>query len=279
MEFLIPMIVSLFGGLFSGGIRQSQQNQQARAEAEAERERARVQSELAEQRRAQIQEEIDGYVAELDAFRERVHRGAEYSGLESGVSREATRNLQSAQAAAAAQGVSDSGQMQSQAQAILADAIGQTAMARLQDQMQREQLIGSQEQQLRQLVANMLQDPAFRVGTPEQQQAGIDELLAGVPGAGGSALAGGIGAVLPLIAQWGLGALGERFGDGDGTTTDDVATAADAATPGTTPLPNPMFGYQVPPTPSFFNGASWLANTNVNRLPWGGSPQRLYEGN
>lgn len=277
MEFIIPMIISLIGGMFSGGVQQSQQNRQARAEAEAERERARVQSELAEARREQIQEQVAGYAAELESFRERVRRGAEYSGLEAGASREASRNTAAARAAAALSGVGDSGMAESQAGAIMADAIGQTALARQQDQLQRQQLVGGQEQQLRQLVTQMMQDPAFRIGTPEQQAAGIDELLAGIPGSGGAALVGGIGSVLPLIAQWGMGALGERF------PTGDAATNADAQMPGQT-LPPFMMGYQQQPMPNMFNAPSWLANTSGGSTPlpwsqpWGGSPQYPYRG-
>lgn len=258
MEFILPLILSVFGGLFSGGIQQNQQNRQARAEAEAERERLRVQSELAAQERARIQAEVEGYMNELAEFSERVRRGAEYSGLEAGASREASRNVAASNAAASMAGIGDSGAAQSAAGAIMADAIGQTAMARLQDQLQREGLIGDQEAQLRGVVAQLLRDPAFRIGDVEQNTAGIDQLLAGLPSAFGSSVAGGVGAALPILGQWALGEMSERYPNAFGanaaaTKPVDVVDLSGglrkggaAAPPGTTgyvPLPaSPLAG-------------------------------------
>lgn len=207
MNFILPLIISLIGGAISSGISQHQENKRAQAEAERERAQREAQAAVAERRREQVLERTSQIERELADFAERVRRGAEYSGLEAGASREASRNVAASNAAAALAGLGDSGAAQSAAGAIMADAIGQTAMARLQDQLQREGLIGEQQAAAQQLVAQLLQDQAFNVGTADELNAGHEWLLQ-QPGVFGSAVAGGIGSALPIFNQWAMGQLG-----------------------------------------------------------------------
>lgn len=252
MNFILPIILSLVGGLISGGVRQRQQNQQQQQQVNLEREQREAAAEVAARRREQIQGVLASNRANLHEWAERIRRGAEYSGLEAGASREASRNVAASQAAAALSGVGDSGMAESQAGAIMADAIAQTAMARLQDQFSRESAIGQREASLQQLAAQLLSDPAFNVGSGEELTAGFDHLT-GTSALGG-ALMGGVGSVLPLLSQWALSGMGAEPDRAFGQKVPGVGNQAQA---------NPFVSQSSP--------APWLALLSKYAPPQGAS--------
>lgn len=222
MAFLVPLIGSILAGLIGGGMQAGQQSAAKKRELAYEEEQRKAQASADERRRGQLDsrraeiEQIMGNIdRQLGLSADRVRRGAEYSGVENAASREFTRTMNAADAGAAMSGLAGSGLQQSAAQGVLGNVLAELAQFRMQDQNQREQLIGSmrsdaqgQQGQLVGLINQILNDPAYSGLTGDEATAGLQHLQPGRYDAFGGALAGGAGAALPVLDRWAGGGFG-----------------------------------------------------------------------
>ena len=191
------------GGLFQGASAASDQKKLATA---------------AEERRKRI-DTLIGNIQKSD-----------YSGLENASSRQYTRNLNAADAAASATNMMGSGSAGVSRDRIMADAIASLAATKMQNEQAKQQQIGQ-----------LLQDPAY--ATPDASA--YNPFLTGLLG-----LLGGTGAAGMNTLQTALANDVNIFGEGsmkDGATTKDVNVTPRASVAPKQAIPLPVATASVTP--------------------------------
>lgn len=243
LQFLLPLITSMatsaIGGAVSAGTASSANRRQAEA--------ARSKREIVERMMREVRGGAGGARAALDEQATRdFSRAADQVGAQS--------------AAAGMTNAGRGGQDALQAE-TLGGILAALAEAKNQDDLQRKQLL-----------ANMINDPAFSVPNPESFNPGSDALLGGL----GGLASGGLNTMASMMGtEAGMGMLMDLFGGGGGAdivTGDTSMTGREANTRRQwAGLPGPGIASQRSSAraPSFGSGSGFTSNPGVSNVRFG----------